>query len=164
MDERGTVLEVCLSSRKGEPKKPIGQGRLVQDHGLEGDAHAGTERQVSLLCEESAEKIRRKGLDVGPGDFAENILLGGLSPEQFRPGVRLRILGTASGAGALLEVTQIGKECHEDCAIKEQTGECVMPREGVFARVVEGGVVCAGNAVELLPPGAGPRASGRSSK
>jgi len=141
------VIEVCVSARKGERKTPVGQGRLVAGHGLEGDAHAGTGRQVSLLCEVSARKVRERGLDVGPGDFAENLLVDGLGPDDFAVGSRVRIAG--GGADALLEVTQIGKECHADCAIREQTGDCVMPREGIFARVVRGGAVRAGDALEV---------------
>ncbi|MGD2175139.1 MAG: hypothetical protein PVJ27_07030, partial [Candidatus Brocadiaceae bacterium] len=101
--------------------------------------------------------IRRKGLDVGPGDFAENLLVSDLSPGDFRPGTRLRISGDSPG-GALLEVTRIGKECHEDCAIRRQVGDCVMPREGIFARVVEGGPVRAGDVIAVLDAPSGPRA------
>ena len=142
--KRGTVLAVCRSERVGEVKKPIPEGRLVVEHGLEGDAHAGTGRQVSLLCQQSADKIRRRGLEVHPGDFAENLLVEGLGPADFALGTRIRV-----GESALLEVMQIGKECHQDCAIRRQVGDCVMPREGVFARVLAGGAVRPGDAVEV---------------
>jgi MOSC domain-containing protein YiiM len=132
----------------GETKRPVPEGRLVAEHGLEGDAHAGTGRQVSVLCRESVEKIRRRGLDVHPGDFAENLLVGGLGPADFPLGAQFRV-----GDGALLEVMQIGKECHKDCAIRRQIGDCVMPREGIFARVLQGGAVRPGDAVEVERPG-----------
>ena len=138
------MLAVCLSERVGETKKPVPEGRLVAEHGLEGDAHAGTGRQVSVLCRESVEKIRRRGLDVRPGDFAENLLVEGLGPADFPLGAQFRV-----GDGALLEVMQIGKECHRDCAIRRQIGDCVMPREGIFARVLQGGAVRPGDAVEV---------------
>jgi MOSC domain-containing protein YiiM len=144
MAKRGKVLAVCLSERVGEVKRPVPEGRLVVEHGLEGDAHAGTGRQVSLLCRESADKVRGQGLDVQPGDFAENLLVEGLGPADFALGTRVRV-----GGSALLEVMQIGKECHQDCAIRRQIGTCVMPREGVFARVLAAGAVRAGDAVEV---------------
>ena len=150
MGRKGKVAEVCISTRKGEPKTPVGRGRLVEGHGLEGDAHAGTHRQVSLLCQESIHKIRRMGLEVGPGDFAENLTVGGLGAEDFEPGDRIRIHGPAAGRGALLEVTQIGKECHSGCAIRDAVGDCVMPREGIFARVVRGGTIQVGDVLEVL--------------
>ncbi len=140
----GRVLAVCLSERVGEVKAPVAEGRLVAEHGLEGDAHAGTGRQVSLLCQGSADRLRGRGLDIGPGDFAENLLVEGLEAADFPLGVRVRV-----GESALLEVMQIGKECHSDCAIRRQTGDCVMPREGIFARVLAGGAVRAGDAVEV---------------
>jgi len=142
--KRGTVLAVCISARVGETKKPVQEGRLLEGRGLEGDAHAGTARQVSLLCEKSAAKVRARGLDVKPGDFAENLLLDGLEAGDFSLGTRIRV-----GESALLEVMQIGKECHKGCAIREQTGDCVMPTEGIFARVLRGGRVRPGDAVEV---------------
>jgi MOSC domain-containing protein YiiM len=144
MPGTGKLIAVCRSERVGEAKKPVPEGRLVVEHGLEGDAHAGTGRQVSLLCQESAEKVRRRGLEVHPGDFAENLLVEGLSPGDFALGSCVRV-----GESALLEVMQIGKECHQGCAIRRLTGDCVMPREGVFARVLAGGAVRPGDAVEV---------------
>ncbi len=147
MSRNGRVLAVCISRRKGEQKCPIDGGRLVEDHGVEGDAHAGTGRQVSLLCRVSAEKVHAEGMEIGPGDFAENLLVDGLGPENFEVGTRFTI---GEGGGALLEVTQIGKKCHEDCVIRRLAGDCVMPREGVFARVLRGGDVGAGDVIEIL--------------
>lgn len=145
----GTVVAVCISDRKGIPKTNVQRGRLIPGHGLEGDAHAGPwHRQVSLLAKESADKVRAKGLDVGPGAFAENILTSGLDLLALPVGTRLRI-----GPEALVEVTQIGKECHTRCAIYRITGDCVMPREGIFARVLRGGTVQIGDTIEVVSEG-----------
>ena len=143
MGASGRVEAVCISARKGERKRPAPVIRLVPGRGVEGDAHAGTERQVSLLATESLDKLRSKGLKVGPGDLAENITTSGLELCALPVGTILTV-----GAGAL-EVTQIGKECHAPCAIAAQAGECVMPTEGVFARVVTGGEVRAGDSIEV---------------
>lgn len=141
----GEVIAVCTSERKGERKVNRGRGVLVQNFGLEGDAHGGDwHRQVSLLALESIEKMRARGLDVGPGDFAENITTRGIVLHTLPVGARLRI-----GTQALAEVTQIGKECHTGCAIRQQTGDCVMPREGIFVRVLRGGEVAVGDAIAV---------------
>lgn len=142
----GYVVAVCTSPKKGMRKKNIGTGKLVADHGLEGDAHAGPwHRQVSLLALESVQKMRNAGLDVNPGDFAENITTVGVDLVSLPLGTKIAI-----GAGALGEVTQIGKECHTRCAIYHQAGDCVMPREGIFIKVIKGGVVRVGDEVRLL--------------
>ena len=144
----GIVTAVCTSETKGVPKQDVGQANLIENHGLDGDAHAGPwHRQVSLLAEESIAKMRAKGLDVGPGAFAENITARGLNLPSLPIGTRLAV-----GPEALLEVTQIGKECHAGCAIFQQVGECVMPHEGVFAKVVRGGVVSGGDSIRVLDP------------
>ncbi len=144
----GKVVAVCISDRTGIPKKPIAEGILQAQWGLEGDAHAGAwHRQVSLLAIESIEKMRAKGLNVHPGSFAENITTEGLELYTLPIGTRLR-LGTA-----LVEVTQIGKGCHTKCAIYQAAGDCVMPREGIFVRVLEPGVVRAGDPIEILGDG-----------
>jgi molybdopterin adenylyltransferase len=136
----GRIIEVCVGARKGEKKVPVPFVTLVPDHGVDQDAHAGPgHRQVSLLAVESIAKMKAKGLSVGPGDFAENITVEGIDLVSLRPGERLR-----SGE-ALLEITQIGKECHDRCAIYRQAGDCVMPKEGVFARVLHGGTLRAGD-------------------
>jgi MOSC domain-containing protein YiiM len=139
------VIAVCLSGRKGERKTPVTSAELRVEHGIVGDAHAGEwHRQVSLLARESIEKMRRLGLDVNAGDFAENITTSGIELPVLPIGTQL-IIGDA-----LLEVTQIGKECHTRCAIYYQAGDCVMPKEGIFARVLTGGTVRSGDAVAVL--------------
>lgn len=141
----GKITAVCISREKGDKKKNVGQGVLVENHGLRGDAHAGNwHRQVSLLAEESIEKIKNKGIDVGPGDFAENITTKGIDLVNIPVGTRLRM------GEAVVEVTQIGKECHDKCAIYQQVGDCVMPREGIFVKVLKGGKVCCGDQIEVL--------------
>lgn len=144
----GTVLAVCKSEKKGTRKTPVDSGKIEREFGLAGDAHADccTHRQISLLADESIEKMRRLGLDLAPGDFAENLTVSGIDLPSLPVGTRLRI-----GDQVLLEVSQIGKECHARCAIFEQVGTCVMPLEGVFARVIEGGTVKAGDGIEVLP-------------
>ena len=150
MGKRGEVIAVCLSSEKGASKKPVERAVLTEDFGFEGDAHAGTpRRQVSLLCEASIDKMRAKGADVKPGDFAENLTVDGVTSDDFPMGAVVRFEG-----GAILEITQIGKECHAGCAIRDLIGDCVMPREGLFARVVRGGEVCPGEAFEVIANGA----------
>lgn len=146
MDGRvGRVVAVSVGARKGGRKVPVASVTLVPEHGVRDDAHAGPGgRQVSLLSEESIAKMREKGLAVGPGDFAENVTVAGIVLPALAVGSRLRV------GEALLEITQIGKECHDRCAIFLQAGDCVMPREGVFARVVAGGTVAAGDAVTVV--------------
>jgi MOSC domain-containing protein YiiM len=119
---------------------------VLVEHGLADDAHAGAwHRQVSLLAVESIDKMRLMGLDVGPGDFAENLTTRGLDLVSMPVGTRLKV-----GAETLLEITQIGKECHERCAIYYQAGDCVMPKEGVFARVLKGGQVEVGDEIRIV--------------
>ena len=146
----GTVVAANISAAKGERKKPVSEVFLRTDHGIEGDAHAGPwHRQVSLLAQESIDKMTAMGLNVGPGDFAENITTRGLE-------VAALPLGTVLDLGeAVVEVTQIGKECHSRCAIYEQAGDCVMPREGIFVRVLRGGRVAPGDAVRVRAWGTG---------
>lgn len=135
--DQGRILAVCISERKGERKNDVGGGLLIENFGLQGDAHAGEwHRQVSLLGDESIDKMRAAGLDVGAGDFAENLTIIGINLPALPIGTQLRV-----GSTALLEVTQIGKECHHHCAIYQQAGDCVMPREGIFAKVLRGGPV-----------------------
>ncbi len=140
------VVSIALSKKKGTRKRVVDQVNLRVDHGLEGDAHAGNwHRQVSFLSAESIAGVREKGLDVGFGDFAENIATEGIDWLSIPVGTRLRI-----GDSAEVEITQIGKECHKKCAIYYQAGDCIMPREGVFAAVRTGGVIRVGDAITLL--------------
>ncbi len=140
------IVAVCLSQKKGTQKTPVDNVRAVPEYGLEGDAHAdGTwHRQVSLLAQESAEKIRLLGVNVGPGDFAENILTEGIDLVSLPLGTKLII-----GQAVMLQVTQIGKECHQHCAIYSQVGTCVMPREGIFTRVLQGGMIRSGDPIVI---------------
>jgi len=143
----GHVLSVNISAKKGEKKTPVKTGELVEGTGLLEDGHAGTgSRQLSLLAVESIEKIREKGLEVNPGDFAENITTSGIALHLLPIGAMILV-----GPRVLLRVTQIGKECHSRCNIFYQVGDCVMPREGIFAEVLTGGKVQAGDPVEIIP-------------
>jgi MOSC domain-containing protein YiiM len=145
VEGQGTVLAVCTSEKKGTRKRNVEQAELRPDWGIVGDAHAADwHRQVSLLAWESIEKMQALGLKVGAGSFAENITTRGLDLVGLPLGTRLRL------GKALVEVTQIGKECHDRCAIYYQAGDCVMPREGIFVRVHEGGQVKVGDAIEVL--------------
>ena len=140
------VIAVSVSTQKGQKKINVPSGKILPELGFEGDAHAANwHRMVSLLAIESIQKIRDKGLSVHPGDFAENITTEGVELWALPIGTRLQI-----GQEALLEVTQIGKECHNRCAIFHQVGDCVMPREGIFARVLKGGEIRPGDRVEIL--------------
>lgn len=144
---KGTVLAVCISEKKGERKHPVPFITLKQDHGIIGDAHAGRwHRQISLLADESVDKMRGNGAVFRPGDFAENILTCGIDLKTLPIGTRLRI-GEAEA-----EVTQIGKECHNDCEIRRLTGKCVMPTEGIFAVVIKGGIIKPGDSVDIDNP------------
>ncbi len=142
----GVIHAVSVSDRKGVTKHNVPQAVLRADHGLEGDAHAeGGCRQVSLLSLESIDKMVALGAAVFPGDFAENLTVRGLAVMTLPVGTRVRV-----GPEVELEITQIGKACHKGCAIREQVGDCVMPREGVFARVLQGGAVQPGDKVEVV--------------
>lgn len=143
---KGRVIAVSVSDRKGVPKQNTSELHLIPGWGVEGDAHSGTwHRQVSLLAVESIQKMREKGLEVGPGDFAENITTEGLDLWSLPVGSRVRI-----GDQVVLEVSQIGKECHTGCAIFVKVGKCIMPKEGIFAKVVEGGVIRPGDPILIL--------------
>src|SRR4030042_5857195 len=139
--QRGKILAVNISEEKGTKKTNIQSCALLKDFGLKGDAHAGPwHRQVSLLANESIEKMRAKGLKVSYGDFAENITTEGVDLVRLPIGTEIRI-----GNSIILRMTQIGKECHERCAIYYQAGDCVMPKEGIFTEVVNEGEVKVGD-------------------
>ena len=140
------IIAVCKSEDKGTKKEVVAEGILREDYGLDGDAHADccTHRQVSLLATESIDKMRKLGLEVGPGDFAENLTTEGVELASLPVGTEIAI-----GKDILLEVTQIGKECHRGCAIYKQTGTCIMPKEGIFARVLGGGPVRVGDEIRI---------------
>jgi MOSC domain-containing protein YiiM len=143
--ENPIVVAVSVSDRKGVVKENVPRIELVVAHGVKGDAHAeGGKRQVSLLALESIDKMRAAGAEVKPGDFAENITTRGIAVEKLPVGTRLKI-GEAD-----LTITQIGKTCHAGCAIRELVGDCIMPREGVFAQVDKGGVVRPGDLIEVF--------------
>lgn len=137
------IKAISISKEKGTKKTNIKQAELRKDFGIIGDAHAGSNRQVSLLAEESIKKMQAKGLKVGSGDFAENITTQGIDLLSLKVGTKLKI-----GKDALLEITQFGKNCHTRCHIYYQAGDCVMPKEGVFAKVLKGGVIKPGNKLE----------------
>jgi len=141
------VVSINISDRKGVRKKPVEEAVIRTDFGIEGDAHASSEwhRQVSLLALESIKKMQEMGLDVHPGDFAENITTEGIDLISLPLGTRIQI-----GRDIIGEVSQIGKECHTRCAIYYQAGDCVMPKEGIFIKVIQGGIVRTGDTVSLV--------------
>ncbi|MFC2019986.1 MOSC domain-containing protein [Chloroflexota bacterium] len=141
------LVAVCMSAEKGTRKKVIVEGYLKEDYGLLDDAHADccTHRQVSLLATESIEKMRDAGFDVGPGDFAENLTTEGIDLVSLPVGTGLTV-----GDEIVLKVSQIGKKCHSGCAIFIETGQCIMPKEGIFATVVRGGRARAGDTIKVL--------------
>ena len=140
------IIAVSISDKKGERKHNVESISLREDFGIIGDAHAGSgHRQVSFLAEESIKKMQLKGLDVKPGDFAENITTKGIDLLKLKIGVSFK-----AGSGVIFEVSQIGKVCHTRCAIYYQAGDCVMPREGIFARVLKGGTLKPGDTLEGL--------------
>ncbi len=139
------IVSIATSRKKGTRKTTVDSAVILRDHGLKDDAHAGDwHRQVSLLALESIEKARQKGLDVTFGDFAENIATSGLDLPNLPVGTRLKL-----GHTVILEISQIGKECHKKCAIYYQAGDCIMPREGVFAKVIEGGAISCNDEIEI---------------
>lgn len=147
-EKTARVLAVCVSEKKGEQKHPVDEIELRPDWGIVGDAHAGHwHRQVSLLGQESVDALQEKlgGFRLRPGDFAENILVEGVTLYKLPVGARLTL-----GEKAVGEVTQIGKECHNDCAIRRKAGDCVMPREGIFVKILAGGTLKAGDTVRVI--------------
>lgn len=148
-----TVTSVNISKRKGTQKQPVGEEPqvVIADRGLENDAHAGDwHRQVSFLAEESIQKAREMGLEVGPGAFAENFTTEGIDLLDLPLGTQLRV-----GPEVLVEISQIGKVCHTRCAIYHLAGDCIFPREGIFGVVLEGGTVKKGDDIEVVKRGDG---------
>ncbi len=144
-DTSGRVISINISDRKGVRKTPINVAEVIENSGIKGDAHRGESlRQISLLAVESINKMREKGLNVGPGDFAENITTEGIDLMSLPVGTKMKIGDT------LLEVSQIGKLCHTRCAIYRQAGDCVMPKEGIFVKVLKGGTVKVGDLIEII--------------
>ena len=140
------IESIAVSRKKGTRKETASSAVLIKEHGIEGDAHAGAwHRQVSFLAAESIDAAREKGLSVTFGDFAENFATRGIEWTALPIGTRIRL-----GNAAVVEITQIGKECHKKCAIYYQAGDCIMPREGVFARVLKGGTVHVDDPLEIL--------------
>jgi MOSC domain-containing protein YiiM len=143
------IHAISVSDRKGVPKKNVPQATLQEGHGIVSDAHAGEwHRQVSILALESIEKMLGKGFEIGAGDFAENITTEGVDLTSLPVGQRLRL-----GKQTVVEITQKGKECHQRCAIYEKAGDCVMPREGIFCKVLAGGDIRAGDPIDIVMPG-----------
>ncbi|NCB73299.1 MAG: MOSC domain-containing protein [Clostridia bacterium] len=142
----GNVIAVCVSERKGVQKKNVGTAVFITEWGIENDAHAGAwHRQVSLLSHDKIEAFRARGAEVGDGAFGENLVVSGIDFKSLPIGTRF------SCNDVLLELTQIGKECHSGCEIYKKMGDCIMPREGVFARVLHGGTISAGDTLTVLP-------------
>ena len=143
----GRIVAISISKKKGIPKTNVQSARLIENHGIEGDIHAGNwHRQVSFLALESIDKMREKGLpNLRPGAFAENITTEFLELPNLAVGTRIKL-----GKEAILEITQIGKECHSKCAIFSKVGDCVMPREGIFAKVIKGGNISVNDIIEIL--------------
>jgi MOSC domain-containing protein YiiM len=140
------IVSIAISKKKGTRKVPVEEAWLIQGHGFKGDAHGGPwHRQVSFLAAESIDKARQDGLDVTFGDFAENIATSGIDWPKVPVGSRVKL-----GKSAVVEITQIGKECHNRCAIYYLAGDCIMPREGVFARVLAGGKIHCGDTVAVI--------------
>ena len=144
-NQSGIIKAVCISEKKGTAKRPVDSATLIEGHGLEHDAHAGNwHRQISLLAQESIDKMTALGLDdLTPGKFAENITTEGIVLYTLPVGTILRL------GNCRVEVTQIGKECHQHCEIYKKVGQCIMPHEGIFVRVLTPGMISAGDAVEI---------------
>jgi MOSC domain-containing protein YiiM len=142
----GKIKAISISKKKGTKKTNVPRVMLKKDFGIVGDAHAGVEkRQVSFLAAESIEKMKAKGLDVKPGGFAENITTEGINLLNLKIGDKIKI-----NTDVILEISQIGKDCHSRCAIYYQAGDCIMPREGIFAKVLKGGIIRTGDRLEVV--------------
>ena len=146
--KKGVIRGICISPRRGTVKYPVETAKIVPDWGIEEDAHGGKwHRQISLLALEKIEAFREKGADVDFGAFGENLIVEGFDLRNVPVDSEIRI-----GDAVRLKVTQIGKECHSHCAIYQRMGDCIMPREGIFAEVLTGGMICVGDCVEVVMP------------
>ncbi len=142
------VVSLAISEKKGISKHEVDVVELLEDHGIKGDAHAGPwHRQVSFLASEAIERVKSKGYDIGFGDFAENIATEGIEWPNVSVGTIVKI-----GDSVVIEITQIGKKCHTKCAIYQMAGDCIMPREGVFGRVIRGGKISRGDYIQIHRP------------
>jgi MOSC domain-containing protein YiiM len=140
------IVSLAISKKKGTRKTPVERVEVAKDHGIIGDAHAGPwERQVSFLAAEQIQEARSRGLQVDFGDFAENVATEGVNWKELPLGTRVKL-----GQEVVVEITKIGKECHKKCAIYYQAGDCIMPREGVFGKVIDGGTLRCGDAIEIF--------------
>lgn len=141
----GTLTAICASEKRGTVKKAVDTAEIITDHGIKNDAHAGAwHRQISMLSREDIDDFNRRGGNVTDGEFGENLIISGLDFSQLTPGRRVQI------GKAVLEITQIGKECHSDCEIKKRVGMCIMPLKGVFARVLSGGTIRTGDRADII--------------
>lgn len=141
---KGKIRAVCISEKKGTPKQDVKSANIIENFGLENDAHAGSIREVSLLSWEKVEEFKKSGADLKAGDFGENLLVEGFDFRTFPVGTKFKC------NDVLLEIIQIGKKCHSACTVTQRTGKCIMPSEGVFAHVVHGGKVSTGDEIELI--------------
>ena len=148
--EEGTLISINLSEHKGEAKDPVREAEVVKNFGINGDVHAGSPvKQVSLLDQSEIQAMEeRSGVELKPGDFAENLTTEGLELDSITLGTRMEV-----GDSVRLEVSQIGKKCHQDCVVKDKTGECIMPKKGLFFRVLQGGTITTGDSVKVLEQG-----------
>jgi len=143
---KGRISAISVSERRGTPKSNVSQVSVKEDFGIVGDAHAGPgDRQISLLTAESIDRLRESGAEIAPGDFAENLTVEGIEPSAFVEGCKLKIGGSVE-----LQVTQLGKQCHDRCEVFKRIGTCIMPKEGVFARVLKSGQIKVGDILEVV--------------
>lgn len=143
---KGQIKAISVSVKRGTKKKNVPNAVMIENFGIEGDAHADNwHRQISLLAQESIDKMLEKGAKVKSGDFAENITTSGIDIVNIPVGTKLRL-----GSSVEIEITQIGKKCHSECEIFKQVGDCIMPREGIFGRILKGGVIEVGQIIEVI--------------
>lgn len=141
----GKLTAICISEKRGTVKKAVDSAEIIADFGIKNDAHAGKwHRQISMLSREDIDDFNQKGGNVSDGEFGENLIISGLDFSLLKPGIKIQV------GSAVLEITQIGKECHNDCEIKKRVGMCIMPLKGVFARVLTGGIIKPGDDADII--------------